>query len=244
MSKENTSKKLIRSKSGLRIVAADENYESPFHLCEPQWIPDKEAPACTRCGIKFGFTTRRHHCRRCGQIYCSGCCDHKLDLPRMCFIDPVRVCKNCTPATLQENKFFDQQLKTLINGATFTLETGQIHSSNDILQCKLSPDHRQLLFDGVKLAPLDLITIQALQVDKDSVTATINEEDEPGMRSVEIEFSVANTGEKSTVKLATTSELEHRKAGVSWIAAMQQAFKMLQDYQAELWLNLQKEVGS
>jgi len=233
MSKENTSKKLIRSKSGLRIVSVDENYKSPFFLCEPQWIPDKEAPSCMRCGIKFGFTTRRHHCRRCGQIYCATCCDHKLELPRMCFVDPVRVCKNCTPVTLQENKFFDQQIKTLINGATFMLETDQIFSSTDVLQCKLSPDHRQLVFDGVKLAPLDISTIQALHVDKDSVTATMNEDDILGARCVEIEYTAANSGERGSVKLATTPELEHRKTGASWIAAMQQAVKLLQDYQVE-----------
>ncbi|XP_046688489.1 zinc finger FYVE domain-containing protein 21-like, partial [Homalodisca vitripennis] len=172
------------------------------------------APICTRCGIKFNFTTRRHHCRRCGQIYCSTCCDHKLELPRMCFIDPVRICQNCTPATLEENKFFDQQIKTLTNGATFMLENNQmILSTTDLLQCKLSPDHRHLMFDGVKLAPLDINTITALRVDKDPIN---------GVKSVEIEYSVANSVEKNCVRLATTPELEHRKTGASWIAAMQQ----------------------
>jgi hypothetical protein len=36
------SKKLIKSKSGLRIVATNDEYSSPFLLCEPQWIPDSE----------------------------------------------------------------------------------------------------------------------------------------------------------------------------------------------------------
>lgn len=35
-------KKLIKSKSGLRIVATNDDYKSPFFLCEPQWIPDSE----------------------------------------------------------------------------------------------------------------------------------------------------------------------------------------------------------
>jgi hypothetical protein len=35
-------KKLIKSKSGLRIVATDDKYQSPFLLCEPQWVPDSE----------------------------------------------------------------------------------------------------------------------------------------------------------------------------------------------------------
>jgi hypothetical protein len=35
-------KKLIKSKSGLRIVATNDEYKSPFLLCEPQWVPDSE----------------------------------------------------------------------------------------------------------------------------------------------------------------------------------------------------------
>ncbi|KAG8303034.1 Zinc finger FYVE domain-containing protein 21 [Homalodisca vitripennis] len=196
------------------------------------------------------LNVNQHHCRRCGQIYCSTCCDHKLELPRMCFIDPVRICQNCTPATLEENKFFDQQIKTLTNGATFMLENNQmILSTTDLLQCKLSPDHRHLMFDGVKLAPLDINTITALRVDKDPINdiyllifqtsdtakynitklsiADLDEDDELGVKSVEIEYSVANSVEKNCVRLATTPELEHRKTGASWIAAMQQAVKML-----------------
>lgn len=39
---------------------------------------------------------------------------------------------------------------------------------------------------------------------------------------MEIEYSVANGEEKGSFKLTTTPELEHRKTGASWIAAMQQ----------------------
>jgi hypothetical protein len=35
-------KKLLKSKSGLRIVATNDKYKSPFLLCEPQWVPDSE----------------------------------------------------------------------------------------------------------------------------------------------------------------------------------------------------------
>lgn len=34
----------------------------------PQWIPDSQAPACMKCGSKFSFTRRRHHCRACGKV--------------------------------------------------------------------------------------------------------------------------------------------------------------------------------
>ena len=33
-------KKLVRSKSGLRMVTVDEKIQSPFTIAEPEWIPD------------------------------------------------------------------------------------------------------------------------------------------------------------------------------------------------------------
>ena len=35
-------KKLLKSKSGLKIVAVDETTQSPFVLVEPLWAPDHE----------------------------------------------------------------------------------------------------------------------------------------------------------------------------------------------------------
>jgi len=35
-------KKLIKSKSGLRIVLVNEKYRSPFLLGEPNWVPDNQ----------------------------------------------------------------------------------------------------------------------------------------------------------------------------------------------------------
>lgn len=35
-------KRLIRSKSGLRIIPLNEMDRSPFELGEPAWIPDEE----------------------------------------------------------------------------------------------------------------------------------------------------------------------------------------------------------
>lgn len=35
-------KKLVRSKSGLRMVTVDDDETSPFLLMEPPWVPDNE----------------------------------------------------------------------------------------------------------------------------------------------------------------------------------------------------------
>ena len=38
------------------------------------WMPDSVSTKCYDCEAKFTTFRRRHHCRVCGQIFCSKCC--------------------------------------------------------------------------------------------------------------------------------------------------------------------------
>ncbi|XP_041359880.1 zinc finger FYVE domain-containing protein 16-like isoform X2 [Gigantopelta aegis] len=60
----------------------------------PTWVPDSEAPNCMQCQLKFTFTKRRHHCRACGKVFCSSCCNTKSHL---FYLDmkEARVCQSC-----------------------------------------------------------------------------------------------------------------------------------------------------
>src|SRR6187551_1826653 len=73
----------------------------------PQWIEDELISACFLCEVQFrwatfGFlwvsdfqksiTTRKHHCRTCGQIFCADC-TKKMELPG--HTKPKRVCTDC-----------------------------------------------------------------------------------------------------------------------------------------------------
>ncbi|CAB3361725.1 Hypothetical predicted protein [Cloeon dipterum] len=62
----------------------------------PYWIPDSEAPACMHCEAKFTIIKRRHHCRACGKVLCSRCCNSKSKLK---YLDnrEDRVCQSCYP---------------------------------------------------------------------------------------------------------------------------------------------------
>nr|XP_055041175.1 zinc finger FYVE domain-containing protein 9 isoform X3 [Misgurnus anguillicaudatus] len=70
----------------------------------PQWVPDCQAPACMKCGSKFSFTRRRHHCRACGKVFCVVCCDLKFKLTHLGGKDG-RVCVTCH-STLINRKFW------------------------------------------------------------------------------------------------------------------------------------------
>lgn len=59
----------------------------------PTWIPDKEKTTCT-CGRSYSIFVRRHHCRGCGEIYCSNCLSHQL-IPYLGYNFKVKGCRGC-----------------------------------------------------------------------------------------------------------------------------------------------------
>lgn len=63
----------------------------------PEWIPDSCRPMCILCKSPFtAFTRGRHHCRFCGDIFCSACSKGRCLLPvKFRVRDPQRVCDNC-----------------------------------------------------------------------------------------------------------------------------------------------------
>ncbi|PWN26434.1 FYVE-domain-containing protein [Jaminaea rosea] len=76
----------------------------------PNWEPDEDAADCRNCGKRFTFFTRKHHCRRCGRIFCADCSSHRAQLsadelvidpgvPEMFFAESSmgisRICAGC-----------------------------------------------------------------------------------------------------------------------------------------------------
>ena len=42
-------------------------------------LPNQFVEKCMHCGKKFSIITLKRHCRRCGQILCSNCCQDDYD---------------------------------------------------------------------------------------------------------------------------------------------------------------------
>ncbi|KAL1928203.1 hypothetical protein VTP01DRAFT_3119 [Rhizomucor pusillus] len=65
------------------------------------WKPDADASRCGHfgCQTTFGFFERRHHCRRCGDIFCSAHCSNYLRLDQSSQFHPQgtlsRGCDSC-----------------------------------------------------------------------------------------------------------------------------------------------------
>lgn len=63
------------------------------------WRPDEERDSCYDCDKTFTFFDRRHHCRKCGEIFCAGdtqytvFLDHELNFDTLGY--PSRACRKC-----------------------------------------------------------------------------------------------------------------------------------------------------
>ncbi|KAL2911385.1 Zn finger protein [Polyrhizophydium stewartii] len=51
-------------------------------LNREHWVQDRDARKChlETCNVVFGTLNRRHHCRRCGNIFCSAHASHRMKL--------------------------------------------------------------------------------------------------------------------------------------------------------------------
>jgi len=75
----------------------------------PRWVPDKIVKNCLICTKNFGFFKRKHHCRLCGNIFCTECCSNYT------FFSPyyeglVRSCEDCYKK--QKEVEITQQIQT------------------------------------------------------------------------------------------------------------------------------------
>ncbi|KAF8709065.1 Protein present in Fab1, YOTB, Vac1, and EEA1, partial [Rhizoctonia solani] len=85
------------------------------HSIQTRWEPDDTVSECRACRRKFTWLLRKHHCRRCGQIFCDRCSSRRAVLdPSDVVLEPSvaehqsnypgsssthRVCESCYDAT-------------------------------------------------------------------------------------------------------------------------------------------------
>lgn len=118
---------------------SDEELSSRFsHLVtaealNPWWKQDAAACECHACKAKFSTFRRKHHCRRCGEIFCYACTKQRMSLPHLNYgRTPVRVCDRC-------HTFRSKQLQTLKTGIMVKYYAQETHGlRSKIMHMKLS----------------------------------------------------------------------------------------------------------
>ncbi|KEG13900.1 protein kinase [Trypanosoma grayi] len=66
-----------------------------FWIRKVAWVDESTVNACRGCGSSFSFWRRRHHCRNCGDVFCSSCSSKTSFIPESTYDSPERVCDNC-----------------------------------------------------------------------------------------------------------------------------------------------------
>lgn len=92
----------------------------------PAWVPDEAVEKCYGCSAAFDFVNRKHHCRRCRNIFCHSCTPQEAERPLRMIgaADPVRLCRACSKAVPEENDFIQHFLPVLVRGGAFYITRG------------------------------------------------------------------------------------------------------------------------
>eukprot|EP01050_Picozoa_sp_SAG11_P026530 SAG11_NODE_6387_length_1323_cov_1.758987_1_plen_273_part_10 len=83
--------------AGINQGNAEENTEQTFVGRGSQsWIPDDERTKCKGCALSFTkLIRRRHHCRKCGEIFCDTCSSSRIVIIESCSDEAHRACAPC-----------------------------------------------------------------------------------------------------------------------------------------------------
>eukprot|EP00833_Pecoramyces_ruminatium_P000451 jgi/Orpsp1_1/1174483/evm.model.c7180000050302.1 len=72
------------------------------------WKPDSEVSSCADCNRQFTLINRRHHCRKCGDIFCGQCTNYTARLDQDCRFNPKgiesRICRKCNDERQNNSK--------------------------------------------------------------------------------------------------------------------------------------------
>ncbi|XP_025424618.1 zinc finger FYVE domain-containing protein 9 [Sipha flava] len=118
---------------------------------QPYWVPDEAAKSCMRCQLKFTVVKRRHHCRACGEVLCSKCCNLRARLSYM-NNNEGRVCQQCFN-TLARASQVEQKVATIKHP----------NPNNPMEYCSTVPPLQQVVDSKNQPVPSVLVPVSVLK---------------------------------------------------------------------------------
>lgn len=119
-------------------------------MTEYVWERNEQVVQCRSCERWFNFFTRRHHCRRCGQVICDHCslnrallsCQDIIPPPhirdkRKISSQPQRICDSCVERLVLKNSILHYSFMLecpVCNQQLFELEYEQEQHVHNCLQ--------------------------------------------------------------------------------------------------------------
>lgn len=125
--------------SSSSLTAATSESILPGKIALPRWVMDEEAERCYGCAVPFDVLTRRHHCRRCRNIFCAACTAMERPVRLYRLPEPVRVCMRCAADVVKEVGYACNFCTQLIFGRdlflffAFVINTLNIHMNTECL---------------------------------------------------------------------------------------------------------------
>ena len=109
------------------------------------WMPDDISLECYECTSKFTSFRRRHHCRVCGQVFCSKCCSSYIPGKHIGHNGNLRVCTFCYrsfQSMLEQGGLeTDSQVESGLQGSAEALQYRRRQSIDQVAQLSGSQPH-------------------------------------------------------------------------------------------------------
>ncbi|XP_055538717.1 putative 1-phosphatidylinositol 3-phosphate 5-kinase isoform X2 [Wyeomyia smithii] len=97
---ERTSINVLKRLSNI-VSQRSTSYQNYKHTeLQKLWMPDSTSIECYDCSAKFSTFRRKHHCRLCGQIFCTKCCNQVVPGKLINCTGDLKVCTYCSKVVL------------------------------------------------------------------------------------------------------------------------------------------------
>eukprot|EP00045_Choanoeca_perplexa_P017381 m.251567 g.251567 ORF g.251567 m.251567 type:complete len:1550 (+) comp17522_c0_seq1:61-4710(+) len=121
---------------------------------------------CNGCGLEFSVMLRRHHCRLCGGVFCSQCCNDRVQTSAS--RRPVRVCHDCNEFLLKIEEE-DQEKARLQSEAVATY--GEVHEVVIEKSVSSEPLGMEVVFDFEENEDGKELTAELIRVAPDGLAS-------------------------------------------------------------------------
>lgn len=152
------------------------------------WMPDSTSIECYDCSAKFSTFRRKHHCRLCGQIFCTKCCNQVVPGRIINCSGDLKVCTYCSKVILTYLKSpniaadLKCDLRALQEDLSNKLSTGAPSSSSDgdscvsnILRRKVSVGYQEERFVSTQTSTMSSADRKTILQQSNSLRALYEE---------------------------------------------------------------------
>ncbi|KAM9978873.1 hypothetical protein ACTFIY_012614 [Dictyostelium cf. discoideum] len=159
-------KKPAQPKTDTDTSATNEPVAPPVASKKPEWVADNSSNKCEMCSSTFTFLNRRHHCRRCGHLFCGDCCSLNTSLPQEYgYTERVKVCSKCFTTTINERALEETTITMNIGGVS--KETKVVSGVHKLLLWRMGAhddgEFNRDVFDSYENQPSTPIPVSRVQ---------------------------------------------------------------------------------